>query len=771
MQLYFQCQVAYNAKSLREGKPMPTESKRPLKVFLCHASGDKPQVSLLYRRLIAEGVDAWLDQEKLLPGQDWRVEIPHAVREADVVVVFLSVRSVTKEGYIQKEIKFALDSAQEKPEGAIFLIPARLEECTVPDQLSRWQWVDMYEENGFVKLMRSLKLRADKVGAVVEQSLYVEEDKEVEHRLDQFYTEGLAAFYTEDWDRACQRFQAILSERPNHKRAIEKLEEAGRQRSLSNLYAQSLTAYKLENWQIAVKFFEELSQKSADYKDSAQLLRNAKKQNQLNEFYLEAKALHSAQKWQAVLKVFEQISIIEPNFSDLDGLLPSAQQEVAEIKRLADLNDLYGTAVREMEIGQWYEARKLLEQVHKAQTGFLETEHLLRKVEYEIIKIEELSKRNNQVNVLYEQAHGLFRAGNWRKALDKVEEIIRLDDQFIDRDGISEKAKAELLCEEQETQKQNDLAAKYADAIRLLKENKYEESLNRWQEVKAIDPRYPDRQWVQRTAQKKLSEAAKVRQNKSRTSLKIFWMGFTGFVVVSFVVITIVALINFWPLREDPSSTSTIAVTQAVTATQDSALVVAQPLTLTVPEFSAAKVLYQDDFNVNVPSSWDNYLVDFVVQDGFLTLNGKNSWEGVLNRSNQIKENEGALFEFKYVSGTQFQMELHTGDFQNSSWRTWGVFGREKIFDINIGQGTQDISGNVWTGNLNSSANVSYIALLYVGENGNFITRIWERDDPSQYIELQKSMGSDWTNKSWAFALDIYSGTLIIDTYQEITLK
>src|SRR5688500_14927865 len=98
---------------------MTEEPKRLLKVFLCHASGDKPAVRDLYRRLVGEGIDAWLDQEKLMPGQDWQLEIPRAVRESDVVVVCLSKKSVTKEGYIQKEIRFALDSAKEKPEGTI----------------------------------------------------------------------------------------------------------------------------------------------------------------------------------------------------------------------------------------------------------------------------------------------------------------------------------------------------------------------------------------------------------------------------------------------------------------------------------------------------------------------------------------------------------------------------------------------------------------------------------------------------------------------------
>src|SRR3972149_1061644 len=96
---------------------------RKLKVFLCHSKDDKPKVRELYLRLVADGFDAWLDEEKLAPGQDWDLEIRRAVRETDVVVVCLSNGSVTKAGYVQKEIRFALDVANEQPEDAIFIIP------------------------------------------------------------------------------------------------------------------------------------------------------------------------------------------------------------------------------------------------------------------------------------------------------------------------------------------------------------------------------------------------------------------------------------------------------------------------------------------------------------------------------------------------------------------------------------------------------------------------------------------------------------------------
>jgi len=136
-------------------------SNRPLRVFLCHASGDKPKVRELYRRLLAEGLDIWLDEAKLLPGQNWRVEIPKAVRNSDVVIVCLSQGSVSKEGYVQKEIKFALDIADEKPDGTIFIIPLRLDECEVPERLGDLHWVNWFDKGGHRKLLEALRLRAE----------------------------------------------------------------------------------------------------------------------------------------------------------------------------------------------------------------------------------------------------------------------------------------------------------------------------------------------------------------------------------------------------------------------------------------------------------------------------------------------------------------------------------------------------------------------------------------------------------------------------------
>ncbi len=137
---------------------------RSLRVFLCHSSADKPAVRELYQRLRSDGFEPWLDEEDLLPGRDWQREIPRAVRQSHVVIVCLSRGSITKTGYVQKEIKFALDVADEQPEDTIFLIPLKLEECNVPERLSRWQWVNLFSPNGYERLMRALQVRATSLG-------------------------------------------------------------------------------------------------------------------------------------------------------------------------------------------------------------------------------------------------------------------------------------------------------------------------------------------------------------------------------------------------------------------------------------------------------------------------------------------------------------------------------------------------------------------------------------------------------------------------------
>jgi Tol biopolymer transport system component len=196
---------------------------RKLRVFLCHSSQDKPTVRELYQRLNAEAwIDPWLDEEKLLPGQDWDLEIEKAVEAADAVVVCLSNNSISKEGYIQRELRFVLDIALEKPEGTIYIIPLRLENCLPPRRLRSWQYVDYFpvtqKNTAYKRILKSLSSRFLVLG-IFEKKPHDDSKEIVElHKTDGEYSPENQTTYKDARKTSSSRDGNLPEVNPLHKK-------------------------------------------------------------------------------------------------------------------------------------------------------------------------------------------------------------------------------------------------------------------------------------------------------------------------------------------------------------------------------------------------------------------------------------------------------------------------------------------------------------------------------------------------------------------------
>ncbi len=137
--------------------------RRPIHVFLIHTHRDKKAVHDLYARIATDGMKAWLDAERLLPGQDWRHQIRRAILMSDIAIVCLSKRFIHHQGYCQEELRIALKKANLLPDGEVFIIPVRLEKCDTPESLRRLHRVDLFEADGYKKLIRSLRRHAGSI--------------------------------------------------------------------------------------------------------------------------------------------------------------------------------------------------------------------------------------------------------------------------------------------------------------------------------------------------------------------------------------------------------------------------------------------------------------------------------------------------------------------------------------------------------------------------------------------------------------------------------
>jgi outer membrane protein assembly factor BamD (BamD/ComL family) len=590
-----------------------------------------------------------------------------------------------------------------------------------------------------------------------------------QEQLATLYEQALGLARDRQWQQALAAMEEIQTLDPQFADpegiTARAQEEVAREQRLNALYDQAQAAQEAEDWSGAIAALDPLVAEAADFRDAADLLEAAKKQKQLADLYAEARQLHQAQQWQAVVNTFAQIGAIEPDYPDPERLLAAAKREDAELKRQAELNDLYSRAVREMDAGRWPEARRLLVQVEEMEPGFRETERLLARVEDEIEQEETRRQREDQIATLYEQALGLARARQWRQVQEKMEQIQTLDPEFSDPEGIAARAREEVTREEEEARRQSELAALYAEAVRLLKAEQYQEALEKWGEVRARDPRYSDRQKVQAKARKKLEALAKGAP-PGRGLPRWAAVAIGGLAVVA--VLAIVVLRGRVPGGRAPEAPPTsAAVVAAATATpeptntpqqatQTSAIALPSPIS---DILSDAKVTYHDDFDQQWLSyQWWDAGGDVKVSDGLVEMRGKPMEGSVLLYRGSIKEGEGVLVLFKCETGTDMNIHLETGEPGTPSYSRWGLDTVEWGHYI-VGH---DLDG------LTFEPGEWYYLFLAVNQDAEFVAYIWARDDPSDYRE---TFEEGWEGLEWTFIIGVGSAELYVDTFTEVSFS
>jgi hypothetical protein len=138
----------------------PNSAHQRSTVFLCHANADKPYVDELRIKLEAAGFDPWFDKEDLGGGDIWDPKIENAIKTVDYFIVIQSDALVNrKEGYVNKEIKLALDRQDYfDPDTERFIIPVIIDdEANSLSRLSEIQSVKLYEPDGIDRLLQTLQ--------------------------------------------------------------------------------------------------------------------------------------------------------------------------------------------------------------------------------------------------------------------------------------------------------------------------------------------------------------------------------------------------------------------------------------------------------------------------------------------------------------------------------------------------------------------------------------------------------------------------------------
>jgi hypothetical protein len=144
---------------------MPYNTDSKALIFISYAREDfkaAKKLFLDFLELQNFGLQPWLDKESLVPGKIWEDEIKNAVENSRYVLPLFSSTSIKKRGYIQKEFKFVLETIKEIPEGEIFVIPVRLDDCDIPyAKFKRYQYVDLFPNwnKGVQKILDTMGIK------------------------------------------------------------------------------------------------------------------------------------------------------------------------------------------------------------------------------------------------------------------------------------------------------------------------------------------------------------------------------------------------------------------------------------------------------------------------------------------------------------------------------------------------------------------------------------------------------------------------------------
>jgi hypothetical protein len=129
-----------------EPNSLGLDSGRPT-AFISYARQDLEAARRLARDLKSAGVDVWIDVDRLRPGERWRPAVSAAIEKSQYFIAVLSSRSVTHRGYVQAELREALDLLRQVPESETFVIPVRLDDADIVNRdLRELNWVDLFPD-------------------------------------------------------------------------------------------------------------------------------------------------------------------------------------------------------------------------------------------------------------------------------------------------------------------------------------------------------------------------------------------------------------------------------------------------------------------------------------------------------------------------------------------------------------------------------------------------------------------------------------------------
>lgn len=105
-------------------------------VFVSYIHENIDTVEKLVKKLTSQGIEVWIDRDKIRGGYDWQHEIKNIVEKADFFLACFSKEyEKSDKTYMNEELNLAIAELRKFKHDRVWLIPVIISPCKVPD----WQ--------------------------------------------------------------------------------------------------------------------------------------------------------------------------------------------------------------------------------------------------------------------------------------------------------------------------------------------------------------------------------------------------------------------------------------------------------------------------------------------------------------------------------------------------------------------------------------------------------------------------------------------------------
>lgn len=157
-----------------------------MRIFISHASGDKPLARAIGEALRRRGIDVWIDEAEIRVGQSISGEIQRALQSSDVLCILLS-SSATNSKWVNRELNAFLPLFID---GSHALVPCRVDRSPIPVLIRDIKYADFTGEfeSGVNELLNAVAIREE----VLERTRL---ETMRDHAIGQLAPEALSFFW------------------------------------------------------------------------------------------------------------------------------------------------------------------------------------------------------------------------------------------------------------------------------------------------------------------------------------------------------------------------------------------------------------------------------------------------------------------------------------------------------------------------------------------------------------------------------------------------